>query len=113
MQNKLTGATLERRNRGIAANAVYETRKALGRGHLPVTDDEAARLEMIYKILSSMVEGADEQDAGLLVPSVQPELPQSLVNVERLLSDIDDDSGVIRPSIRKQMPTKLQLDETK
>lgn len=113
MNHALTGAPLERRNRGIATNAVQEARKALARDHLPITDDEAARIEMVYRILSSMnAQGAADDDAGLIVATRQPELSKPLVNVERLLSDLDiDDTPVRAPSRLK--PTAVDAIETK
>ena len=51
---KLEGAALEKRRRAIAANAVFEDRRANGVHDRPMTDHEAGIQEMIFTLLTKL-----------------------------------------------------------
>ena len=88
---KLEGAALEKRRRAIAANAVFEDRRANDVHDRPMTDHEAGIQEMVYKLLCKLQATDDvQEDGNRVVPAHQPAAPTGLVNIEQLLAQIED-----------------------
>ena len=89
MTDKLNGAALEKRRRAIAANAIFEDRRANGVHDRPMTDHEAGIQEMVYKLLLKLEATEDvAEDGNRIVPAHQPNTRPDLLNVEKLLAEI-------------------------
>lgn len=89
MTTQLTGAALEKRRRAIAANAIFEDRRANGVHDRPMTDHEAGIQEMVYKLLLKLEATQDVmEDGNRIVPEHQPVTRPELLNVEKLLAEI-------------------------
>lgn len=89
MTTQLTGAALEKRRRAIAANAIFEDRRANGVHDRPMTDHEAGIQEMVYKLLLKLEATQDVmEDGNKIVPEHQPVTRPELLNVEKLLAEI-------------------------
>lgn len=87
---KLEGAALEKRRRAIAANAVFEDRRANGVHDRPMTDHEAGIQEMVFTLLTKLAATEDvAEDGNHIVPAHQPFIPAQLLSVESLLADLD------------------------
>lgn len=88
---KLTGAALEKRRRAIAANAVFEDRRANGVHDRPMSDHEAGIQEMVYKLLLKLEATEDAaEDGNRIVPAHQPATRTELLSMEKLLAEIQD-----------------------
>ena len=86
---KLEGAALEKRRRAIAANAIFEDRRANGVHDRPMSDHEAGIQEMVYKLLLKLEATEDvKEDGNRIVPDHQPNTRPELLNVEKLLAEI-------------------------
>ena len=89
MTTQITGAALEKRRRAIAANAIFEDRRANGVHDRPMTDHEAGIQEMVYKLLLKLEATEDvAEDSNRIVPAHQPNTRPELLNVEKLLAEI-------------------------
>ena len=103
MSNVISFDQREGRLRAIAINAVREARLVCGRDHLPWTDDDAKRAEMLFKLLhlAAMDEIDRTAEHDPVVAPQQAPHNDKLVNVDRLLDDINklDEDAVIAPAV--------------
>lgn len=103
MSNVISFDQREGRLRAIAINAVREARLVCGRDHLPWTDDDAKRSEMLFKLLhlaaTDEIDRAAEHDP--VVATQQAPHNPKLVNVDKLLDDINkiEDSEITTAAV--------------
>lgn len=111
MTNVLNLDMREGRLRAIAINAVKEARLAYGRDDKPWTDNDAQRTEMFFKLLHLVPMEDIEQRAEhqpVVAPQQAPFNPK-LVNVDKLLEDINDlDEKDSEPAIAVKLPKAVQ-----
>lgn len=94
MTVKLEGAALEKRRRAIAANAVFEDRRANDVHDRPMTDHEAGIQEMIFTLLKKLEATSDvKEDGNRITPAHQPVTRPELINVEKLLAEISPEAA--------------------
>lgn len=103
MSNVISFDQREGRLRAIAINSVREARLVYGRDHLPWTDDDAKRSEMLFKLLhlasTDEIDRATEHDP--VVAAEQAPHNPKLVSMDKLLDDINklDDVESSAPAI--------------
>lgn len=111
MTNVLALDVREGRLRAIAINAVKEARLAYGRDHKPWTDNDAQRTDMFFKLLHLVpmedIESTSEHQP--VVAAQQAPFNPKLVNVDKLLEDINDlDEKDGEPAIAVKLPKAVQ-----
>ena len=91
----------EGRLRSLAFNVVQEARRSAGHADSAWTDDDARKCDMIFKILGAL-ETANDIEYGTVVARIQPTTKPALVNVEKMLEDINAVDAV--PTVRAKVP---------
>ncbi len=102
---------LEARSRAIAANAVLEQLKAIGRADRPMTDHDAATMENIYACLRNLVGEGQLQRTyehnNLAIANTAPTAAQA--KIADLLDNVDLAEDEPERVVAEAPPAKVSL----